>query len=114
MMWSVQAVGSDVLIHEDRVAVGVDDGEAGRAGRLLIGLGRELNTCRPETPLQLAHVRESGHRPGILVPAVVERQDVPVEHALKQPDDVLAIPEYLPVRPVAGKWCEPELLVERP
>jgi len=44
---------SDVLIDEDRVAVGVHRDETGGAGRALVRLGHQLHALRLELALQL-------------------------------------------------------------
>ena len=50
---------------------------------------------------------------GILIPARVERQDIPFKHTLKQPNDRGAISENEPVLiNVSTKFCETEFLVE--
>lgn len=47
-----------VLVDEDGVAVGVDDDEARRSGRGLVGFARELDPGCLERLLELADVRE--------------------------------------------------------
>jgi len=61
-----------------------------------------------------AHVHERGHRLCALVPAWIEREDVPLEHALKQPDRDVAVAEDEPAFRVAAGDREVQLLVERP
>ena len=61
-----------------------------------------------------AHVHERGHRLGALVPAWIEREDVPLEQALKQPYRDVAVAEKEPAFRVAAGDREVQLLVERP
>jgi hypothetical protein len=75
-----------VLVDQDRVAVGVDDHEAGGATRRLVGGGRRLDPDRAQPALELAYVGELGERLAGGVPARVEGQDIAVERALKQAD----------------------------
>ena len=58
---------------------------------------------------------ERRERLRVLVPAGVEREDVLLEHALKEPDHVIAVLQNQPVlRGIPGEGLESELLVEAP
>src|SRR5262245_40664169 len=109
----VSTAHSDVLVHQDRVPVRVRHHEVGGPGRALVRLGHELDALRLEPALQLAHVRECGQLLRLLVPAGIEREHVLLEHALEQPDDVVAVLEDQPVlRRVPAERLEAEHLVE--
>ena len=60
--------GSDVLVHQDRVAVRVDRHEAGRPSAVLVRFTHQLYAFRLQLPLQLTHVRKGVQRTRLAVP----------------------------------------------
>src|SRR5215207_7934484 len=105
---------SDVLIDEDRVSVRIHGDEAGRPDCTLVCLALELHAVRLQLALQLADVGKSGELLGVLVPAGVEGEDVPLEHPLKKTDHVIAVLQDQPVLcGIAAKDREAKLLVKR-
>lgn len=52
--------GSDVLVDQDRVALRIDQHEAGRPGSVLVSLAEQLQALLLQTALQLAHVGKAG------------------------------------------------------
>ena len=103
----------DVLIEEERVAVGVGDHEVrGPLGRL-VRLGRHRESTRLEGALQLAHVLEVLQSLLILPPPRVEGHDVLVELPLEQPDPRVPVLEDDPILfELAADLLEVELFVE--
>ena len=49
---------SHVLVHQNRISVGIDSDETGRSGCGLVGLQLELHSLSLELPLQFAYVGE--------------------------------------------------------
>lgn len=80
-----------ILIHKDRIPIRVNRNKAGRAGSGLVSFRHQLHAFCFQLPLQLADVREIVERPGVLVPARIERQRVLFEHALKETNYVIAV-----------------------
>jgi len=99
-----------VLINQDRVAVGVHYDETGRSRGVLIGFAGELDPLRLQVALDVAHIGERHQPLGVLAPARIEGQDVPVEHALQQTDHVLTV---LQDQPVLGEGSAEDLEAER-
>ena len=75
-----------MLVHQDRISVGIGDHERCWAGGALISLARESHSLRLEATLQLADIGEFVDRLRVRVPARVEGQDVLLEHALEEVD----------------------------
>src|SRR5215208_543967 len=104
-----------MLVDENRVSIRIDHDEAGRTCGALVRFAHELHAVRPELALQLAHVGEAREWLGVAVPARVEGQNVLLEHALEEADDVIAALQDQPVlRRVAGEVPEAEPLIELP
>ena len=60
-------------------------------GRMVLLLRGEFDTSRLELALEVTNVRELAEWLGIVVPTGVERHRVLLEHALKEPDGVVAV-----------------------
>src|SRR5262245_51534896 len=103
----------NVLVDEDWIPIGIEQHQAGGSGRRLVGLGRQRESLALESLLNDADVVEGRHRGGVSVPAWIERQDVPVEHALEQTDGAGLVLENQPVlRLVAAEHPKAELFVK--
>lgn len=59
--------GSDVLVYQDRVAVGVDRDKTGGPRRGFVGLLHQLHARRFQPPLEFADVSEALERVRILI-----------------------------------------------
>src|SRR5580700_1301328 len=84
---SALATGArNVLINQERVAVGVGDLEVCRPLGRHVRFGRNRETARLQSALQFPHILEIGQ--GLLVfgPSRVKSQNVLFEHSLKKPD----------------------------
>ena len=103
-----------MLIEENRVAIRVHYNEARGPGGVLICLAHQLYALRLQLALEFAHVGECIQLLGVLVPAGIEGQDVPLEHTLKKTDHMVAILQDEPVLgDVSAKNLKTELLIER-
>ena len=67
---------SPMLIHQNRVAIGIDHDKAGGATRRFIGFAGKGNALRFELPLEFPHIGKGGQRLCIAVPARVEGQEI--------------------------------------
>src|SRR6185295_4785924 len=104
-----------MLIEEERVAVRVHGDEACRPRRAFVRLLLEGHPLGLQLALQVPNVRERVELLRVAVPAGIEREDVLLEHPLKEPDHMIAVLQNQPVlRSVPGESLETELLVERP
>ena len=104
----------NVLVEQQRVAVGVGDLEVRGPFGLLVGVGRYRgDPTRLQGALYFAHILEFFHRLLVLRPSRVKRHDVLVEHPLEQPDPRVPTLEDDPLLfELAGDHLEVELLVE--
>jgi len=75
-----------MLIDEDRIAVGVGEHEVRRAGGGFIGGGVGGQAAGFEGFLQVTDIVKVRQRDFGAVPAGVEGQHVPLEHALEEAD----------------------------
>lgn len=102
-----------VLVDKDWVAVGVDEREVRRTVGGLVGLGLELDAALLQDALEFAHVLEVLRGLPLVIPARIEGQAVPFEHALEQTDLGGAVLEDDPVLlELAGHLLEVECLVK--
>jgi hypothetical protein len=102
-----------MLIDEDRVSVRVLDDETGWPRRRLVRRLLQLHALSLELALQLADVSKSSQPLGIAVSAMVEGEDVALEHPLKKPDGVIAVLHHQPVlRSISCEYLEAKLLIE--
>src|SRR6202035_31927 len=76
----------DVLVDEDRVAVGISEHEVRGAGGGFISGGGGSEAAGLEGFLDVTHILKVGERGFGAVPAGVEGQHVPLEHALEEAD----------------------------
>jgi hypothetical protein len=93
----VQPTCSNVLIDEDRIAVRVYRDETGRPGGTLVSLLLQTYALCLQLPLQLADIREHGEGLGVTIPTRIERENVFLEHPLKEAYDVIPVFEDQPV-----------------
>jgi hypothetical protein len=68
---------SNVLINENRIAVGIDDDEARGTFARFIGRRYRFDAATFQTALQLAHVREVWEGVALAVPPGVEANGCP-------------------------------------
>jgi hypothetical protein len=80
-----------VLIYQNRVSIRIDNHKASRASRAFVCFCNHVYATIFELALQLSNVREFSELLSIATPARVEGENVLIEHALKQPNSVVAI-----------------------
>jgi hypothetical protein len=80
-----------VLIYQNRVSIRIDNHKAGRACGAFVRFCNHVDATRFELALQFSKVRELLELLSIAIPAGVKREDVLLEHALKQTNIVVAI-----------------------
>lgn len=104
-----------MLVDQDRVSIRIDQHQTGGTGGRFISFAHEFDPLRFQFPLQLADIGKRVEFLRVLVPAGVEREDVLVEHALEQADDMRAVLENQPVLScIAMKRFEAKFLIETP
>jgi hypothetical protein len=79
-----QTTGSDVLIEQDRISVGIDYDQAAGTFRGLVGRLRDRHTRRFQLSLQVTNVGEGALLLSAAVPARIKSQHVLFEHAVKE------------------------------
>ena len=101
-----------MLIHQYRIAVGIDNDETGGAGGGLVGFDFEGNVLLLELALKIADIGERFKRFGGTIPAGIERKDVLLEHSMKQADRRAAVLQNQPVlRRLATDHLKTKLLL---
>ena len=104
-----------MLVHEHGITIRIDEHETCRASRGLIRFLGECHPFRLELPLQFTNIGELRQWLGVLIPAGIESECVPLEHSLEESDDVIAILHDEPVLgTISAELGEAELFVERP
>ena len=103
----------DVLVYQNRVSIWIRNHKASRASSAFVCFGNHIYATIFELALQLSNVREFFEWLGIAPPARVEGENVLIEHALKQPNIMVAILHNQPIlRLISCENCKTQLLVK--
>jgi hypothetical protein len=102
-----------VLINQNRVSIWISDHEAGRASRAFICFYDHAYAVSFELALQLSNVSEFSELLSVATPARIEGENVLVEHALEQPNGVVAVLHDQPIlRLISRENSKTQLLVK--
>src|SRR6266540_4268453 len=105
--------GLYVLIYQNRVSIWISNHEASRASRAFVCFCNHVYATIFELALQLSNIREFSEWLSIATPAWVEGENVLIEHALKQPNSVVAILQDQPIlRLISRESCKTQLFVK--
>ena len=72
-----------MLIHQNRIAIRIDNNETGRAGRIFVCFRLYSDPFVFELPLEVPDIGKRIQFIGILIPSRIEGQNVFIKHALK-------------------------------